>query len=612
MKRFVCSSLLALVISFSYCQNARINTHTLDYRFDALSLQTTEEYSITILNEKGDQFAVIAEYYDKGKKIKSINVEVLDKSGAKVRKYSRADALDVAYNDSYEVNDARMLVLKPNFGSYPYTLNVKVTSETRWLINVPPWMPRPTFSIETASSKFTLTHPQAQEVRIRQQNVAEPVITENPDGTITKAWSILNLPSIDRNIDFMHFFNSQPAVYLVVNDFIYDGIPGKQSSWKELGDWFIGLNTGRDALTVETKTFLDGLPEMNTRELARTIYYYMQDRTRYVSIQLGIGGFQSISADIVDKTGYGDCKALTNYMMAMLRYKGVSSNYVLVKAGEDVPDLFYDFPSSQFNHVFLGIPMQLDTIFLECTSQSSPFNYLGTFTDDRHVLWCEPQGSKLIRSPRYKEDYNVKQVTSKVVLDENGNGTVALQEENNGYFFDDYDYYRHLNKDQIKEYNYDKFSFKDFTILDYRIDEPKRDIPTFTNQFNLNVNGIAGKSGENLIVPFFMLSSIEDYVLSDQYKKHGNVSRGFTLVDKVQLALPNGHFIENLPLDQLFESSIGSYKASSKIEDGTLFIQREIIMYKGTYDQEKFAEFYQFVKKIKSSDNRKILISSKT
>ena len=612
MIRLILSIGMILVVFLGSGQNARLNTHTLDYKFETAGLQITEEYSITILSEKGDYFGIVSEYYDKGKKIKTIQVEVLDKSGNKVRKYSKSDAIDVAYNDSYEVTDTRKLIVKPNFGSYPYTLNVKVISEIKWLINIPPWIPRPSFELEVAHSKFTVTYPTTQKIRLKQQNLADPTIRENPDGTITKEWSVQNLPSVDRNVDYMHFFNTQPIVYLVADNFSYDGMVGDQSSWKNLGDWFIGLNIGRDNLSAETRSFLDALPPMDSRELARTLYYYMQDRTRYISIQLGIGGFQAIAADVVDKTGFGDCKALTNYMMAMLSYKGVNSNYVLVKAGENVPDLFHDFPSSQFNHVFLGIPMKLDTIFLECTSQSAPFNYLGTFTDDRHVLWCEPLGSQLIRSPRYKEDFNVKQVASKLVLDEQGNGTITLREENNGYFFDNYDYYRHLNKDQVKAYNYDKFSFKDFTILDYKIDEPRRDLPTFTSQFQLNVNGIAGKSGENLIVPFFMINSIDQYVHSDQYKKHGKISRGFTLIDKVELVLPKGFFIENLPQDQAFDSSIGSYSAKATLKDGTLIIEREVVMYKGTYDQDKFTEFYQFIKKVKSSDNRKILISSKT
>ena len=169
------------------------------------------------------------------------------------------------------------------------------------------------------------------------------------------------------------------------------------------------------------------LDASNVREFVGEVYSHMQAKTRYVSIQLGIGGFQSLPASLVDEKGYGDCKALTTYMKSMLDSKGINSNYILVRAGSDVPDVKKEFPSNQFNHVFLGIPTEQDTILIECTSQASPVDYIGTFTDDRNVLWVEKGGSKIIRTPTYSEDDNkiIKEAT--VFIDEEGNGVVNLK-----------------------------------------------------------------------------------------------------------------------------------------------------------------------------------------
>ena len=59
----------------------------------------------------------------------------------------------------------------------------------------------------------------------------------------------------------------------------------------------------------------------------------MQSRTRYASIQLGIGGYKPAPAMEVSEKGYGDCKGLTNYMSALLKEAGITSYYTWVKSG---------------------------------------------------------------------------------------------------------------------------------------------------------------------------------------------------------------------------------------------------------------------------------------
>ena len=131
----------------------------------------------------------------------------------------------------------------------------------------------------------------------------------------------------------------------------------------------------------------------------------MQENTRYISVQVGIGGIRPIAASEVDRVKYGDCKGLTNYTKALLEAVGVQSNYTEVYATSSKQiNMDKDFASllGQANHVILNIPIEnKGSVWLECTSQTMPFGFLGDFTDNRDVFVITPEGGKIIRTPKY-------------------------------------------------------------------------------------------------------------------------------------------------------------------------------------------------------------------
>jgi hypothetical protein len=113
------------------------------------------------------------------------------------------------------------------------------------------------------------------------------------------------------------------------------------------------------------------------KDKVRFLYRYLQQNMRYVSVQLGIGGLKPFPAMFVDQKKYGDCKALTNYMGALLRAVNIPSCYAIVNAGTNAKPADPKFPDNVFNHVILCVPLKNDTTWLECTSNTQPFGQLG-------------------------------------------------------------------------------------------------------------------------------------------------------------------------------------------------------------------------------------------
>ena len=79
-------------------------------------------------------------------------------------------------------------------------------------------------------------------------------------------------------------------------------------------------------------------------------------------------------------------------------------------AGERKRSVEKDFSSMQGNHAILNIPNNGNDIWLECTSQTIPFGFLGDFTDDRDVLVVTPEGGIIKRTPAYLNEDNLQTI----------------------------------------------------------------------------------------------------------------------------------------------------------------------------------------------------------
>ena len=192
------------------------------------------------------------------------------------------------------------------------------------------------------------------------------------------------------------------------------------------------LIKGKDELSANMKSKVAALTTEATTEEEKinALYKYMQENMRYVSVQLGIGGWQPFSAQYVEQNKYGDCKALSNFMMSMLKEVGIQSYPVLIAAGDTYFEVGEDFTKPLFNHMILHVP-SVD-YWLECTSNTSPPNYLGSFTADRNVMLVTENGGQLARTPKLTKDDNTEASKVTIALSETGEATIGYELEAHG------------------------------------------------------------------------------------------------------------------------------------------------------------------------------------
>ncbi|HEX7015266.1 MAG TPA: DUF3857 domain-containing transglutaminase family protein [Cyclobacteriaceae bacterium] len=600
--------------------NVVVREDVMSYRIVSRSSAVLNvRFVATILNKKGSHYAVRGVHYSKLEKINFIRGAIYNSAGIQIRKLRNNEIKDQSINDGVALyRDDRVKIADLSTTAYPYTVEFEYEQEVKYLYDIPDsWFSGRNTSTQKAIYK--LIFPPELKPRYKLVNLEqEPVRETLKDGAVSLTWTFENIEAIVPEPDGPHPSELRPGILAAPTSFEYGGYAGDMSSWAEFGKWFGLLNKDRDVLPPATKAKVAELTQGLTtdEEKARVLYHYLQSKTRYVNISLGIGGLQAFPAEVVDQTGYGDCKALSNYMVALLKEAGVKAYYAIVAAGDDVAPLIEDFPSHQStNHVIVAVPGERDTLWLECTSQSQPFGYMGAFTSDRKALLITEEGGKLVNTVRYPDSLNVRIRNARVVMDAAGNATATVQTSYSGLQYDAEGLSSVLNGryDAQKEWALENTDIPSFNLQKFNFQEHKDKLPEAVVSLNLELNRLASASGKRLfLIPNLMnRSGYLPQSISDR-KTDLVIDHGFVHIDTIEYEMPEVLYPEFLPKPVELHTPFGSYEASCTAEAGRVVYVRRFTLKKGRYPALKYNEYVDFRRAIGKADNTKLVLMNKT
>ncbi|WP_439880251.1 DUF3857 domain-containing protein [Pontibacter sp. MBLB2868] len=599
--------------SFAKDANVVIRSEETTFTVDAINSGTTLfKTTITILNDNGKHKAKLYVPYDKLSKVGYIKGVLYDANGKKIKQLKNSEISDVSAVSSISlIDDNRVKIANLTHTIYPYTVEFEYKVTSKNMMFYPLWRPLDEEDMMVEHALLRIEVPKGGKLRYRETNMPEKVKMSSTDQHDVYEWQVKNLSPMRQEPYGPALREVVPQVRTAPADFEVDGYQGNMESWKNYGLFIEQLNKGRDVLPAETQQRLQAsVAGLKTpEEKIKKIYDYLQGKTRYVSIQLGIGGWQPFEASFVDSKGYGDCKALTNYTQAMLKAVGINSYQALIRAGDDESDLLVDFPSSQFNHVVLCVPVENDTIWLECTSQDASAGYAGSFTGGRHALLITPEGGKLVTTPDYSARDNVQRRTTKVKLDEAGNGIAQVSTLYTGLQQESRDYVLHnLKPEEQRKWLYQQVKVPSFEITDFSFQQQKQLVPEVSEKLELSLNKCATITGKRLFLSPNLMNKWT-YAPEQLANRTTDIVRtmAFMDVDTVVFDLPAGYSLEHKPKDQELKSEFGEYKFSIKVEGQQVTYIRILQMKKGVFKPEAYTPYLEFLNNIIKGDKQQIV-----
>jgi hypothetical protein len=615
----------------------RENAHAVVRAYDevvtvksASQLVTTVHRVITILDGAGsDDYGQLVIEYGTLVRIGYLRGAVYDANGLLLHQLRPAEIHDqgVGSSDGSFMSDARVRYADLRQPRGPYTVEFDYELISDNTLFYPNWQPQHAENVALEGATLQVTTPTSLPLRYEEQ-LLPPGAASPPTvagSQTTYRWQLPAHPAVEHEPLAPSLSTLLPAVRLAPATFEVQGYKGSLASWQSLGQWLYQLGQGRDqlppALAAKMAQLLVEAP--NPRDRARKVYEYVQSTTRYISVQLGIGGWQTAPASSVASGGYGDCKALSNYTCALLKAAGLPAYVAVVKAGTDQADVRQGFPSSQFNHVILCMPLAAhgttpaDTVWLECTSQTDAFGYMGSFTGNRHALLLTPEGGRLVATPRYAAQANRQQRRTDLWLAADGGAKATVRTSRVGLAQDIYAQLLHEgDPEQQKRYISNKLPLSHFTITSLRLaaGPAAGALPSVNETLGLELPGLATPAGQRLLLEPNLLGRLAALPAQVGARETPLALPPAALYqDTVRLHLPTGFKIDNLPAPTELSTPYGTYRSTcATLPDGTLQYVRQLELRRPNgstpLPAAKYTEYQDFRRKINQADHTQLVL----
>jgi hypothetical protein len=597
--------------------NAVVRFHETEIeRISTGQLKQKVSFAVTILNSKGKNEASIVLSYDKFESVNFVEGRIYNSAGLLKETIKRKDFSDYSsFPDFVFFSDSRVLVYSPDVKEYPFTIEYEYQKSTNGFVHIDTWLPVTDYHVAIEKAELKYLTPSSIDFKHKADNF-NFVFNEsvNSKGLRQYVWGVENFLAVKKEPLSPRLDALVPKVLLAPVKFEYDGSVGDFTNWQTYGNWSYSLVKSRGALSSETVEKIKALTAgiESDREKVKAIYQFMQQKTRYVCISLGIGGFQPMLASDVDKYSYGDCKALSNYTRTLLSVVGIQSYYTEI--GADERQIRYpDFASAdQTNHVILTVPLKGDTIWLECTNPFNPFGYVGSANSNRKSLLVTPEGGKLIDMPYYTSEQNKQVTRMNVVVDQTGMIKGKLSVTAEGLRYEDQGFITVRSEKDQKEFLLKSLSLPNLTISSFAIKNEGEQAPVSTLLVDFAASDYATMAGERMFVP---LNVVDKMSMNFNPKRERLndifIPYGITDEDGFEFAIPEGYRIEFLPAPVNLVTPYGTYQMKCEVKEDKVIYTRKLLLVEGLIEKAKYQDFAQTMEKINSFDNAKLILIKK-
>lgn len=560
---------------------------------------------VTILNSNGRSESTFLVNCNSSRKLSNFQAIIYDSSGKIVRKIGKGDLKKTDYSSVNLADDSYYFYYEFNHPTYPYTILTSYETEESGFISFIPFMPQTTTAQSVVSASYTISFPDDVGCRYKCFNTPESSVTKTGANSFSASFS--NLAPIIREPYMPKLNDIIPQVIWAPAEFSFHGTFGSMKTWEDFGVWGGKLAENRDILSSAQKAKIHELCDTCTNQLStiKTLYKYLTDNTRYVSIQLGIGGFRPEEARRVGELGYGDCKGLSNYMKAMLKEMNIHSDYAIISTTFE--HLYPNFANArQLNHAVLCVPQTTDTIWLECTSYM-PVGYIHESITGHEAILASEQAAKLVKLPKIPAEYSKTASTINMVVNPDFSASVDFVYQGLNHEFEGLYGLTKASPDKQTSFFKQLLEYKEPKLTVNSIVADLSSTPSITASLSISLPS-AGKKTANRL--FIMADPVHNgafrYDFSDRKNPIHVSNRNFDT--NLTITIPEDFTVESMPKAFDFQSEVGTISLAAAQNGNVVTLNASVRIRDNDFPADKAVLFKEFFTKIRSVTDAQIVL----
>lgn len=614
MKRLLTILGLACALCAGAQEHAVILSDCQHFTMQSVSAGTlTVSRTVEVFDDDGLMEAAFRVYTDRAETLTAFKGTLTFPDGRTVR-IKKADLSTVSLATGL-AEDGFLTAYLPS-AHYPFTVAYEYTVQYRkGFATFPAYVPVVTEKTRLKHGEYLITVPRDTRVQYCAVTFGAPDVADGQyKWTLDDYAGFVEEPIMPPRSTFLPMVLASPI------EFVYGGYSGRQGNWKDLGLWQKQLlqDVGDlPAATVEKVSELTA-PCRTDLEKIRVLYDYLREKTRYVSIQFGIGGFKPFPASQVDRTGFGDCKALSNYFQALLRAAGIKSYYAILSTTRK--RLIPDYASlGQTDHVMLAVPLAetADTLYVECTNPTVPLGYRHEDVAGHDLILIKENGGTRITAAAYPDSLRRSDVKAEVTLYDDGSAHIELA---NRYFLDQAEPWMHFRDLKPEEQKKSLMAGIDVQPQNLSVRSVRDNFGTYDGRdwcpsieidFAMDCNNYGRRSGQRIFVPVNIFSK-KMFVQRGERVNPIHTGPGRCLEDHITFILPEGFVVESVPDPVELDDAWSSFSSRITVEGNRVTVEQRLFLKACDADRDRYADYRTFARTLNRAYGAMIVLKEES